>query len=98
MTMRQRKRVVQSHSRDNGNCKVELSSVESSSHTQQSHQTVSFLTSAALFTVVLYLGFRFAYYLKQLHENEMFFSAIQVNLLAAAVAACWFNCANWHTY
>ena len=28
--------------------------------------------------VVVYLCFRFAHYLKQLHENEMFFSAIQV--------------------
>jgi len=71
--MRQRKRVSQSRVRDN--CRSELSSPELSLG-ERCGQNV-FLTSAAV-AVAVYVGFSFARYLKQLHENEMYFSAIQV--------------------
>jgi len=72
--MRQRKRADRSQSRDD--CNGELASVDFPSHAQRRGQSV-FVTSAAV-AVAVYVGFRFAVYLKQLHENEMFFSAIQV--------------------
>jgi len=73
--MRQRKGVAGNHNGDA--CKSLVSSPELSQSDDCSSQNV--FVPAAATVVVVYLGFHFAQYLKQLHENEMFFSAIQVN-------------------
>ena len=71
--MRQRKRVARNHSGDSYKSVVSL---PESSQTERFSQNL--FVSAAAVVVAVCLGFRFARYLKQLHENEMFFSAIQV--------------------
>ena len=86
---RQQQRAVPSHVQNDGkvNCKVEdLSPVESSCRrAQQSGGSQNALLSSAAVAVaaLVYVGVRFSRYLKQLHETEMFFSAIQVAVTPA---------------
>ena len=87
---RQQQRAVPSHVQNDGkvNCKVEdLSPVESSCRrAQQSGGSQNALLSSAAVAALVYVGLRFARYLKQLHETEMFFTAIQVAVTPARPA------------
>jgi len=68
--MRRRKRLCHSPVQDSSKSEAV------SSQTERCNQNV--LITSVVVAVIMYIGFRFTYYLKQLHENEMFFSAIQV--------------------
>ena len=83
LSMRQRKRVSRTPVRDDYNCDLSL---PDSSQIEHRRQNV-FLTTAVV-AVGAYLGFRFAHYVKQLHENEMFFSAIQVKHVLNERTSC----------